>query len=94
MSEPSKTPRLSDKAKRVIRTAIAGFISGALTVVIAAQASFGDMNWDGVRVLAAAAVFGGLTAAWSAIHNYILDPSNIPSLSVDAPAPADPEPTK
>lgn len=87
MSQPSTTPRLSNKAKRVIRTAIGGFISGAMTVLIAAQASFGDMNWDGVKVLAAAAGFAGLSAAWSAVQNYVLDPSAIPSLAL-APEPA------
>jgi hypothetical protein len=80
---------MSDKLNRVLRTALGGFVSGVLIALGNAQVNWETVNLDAVKVLAAGAITAGVTAAVSAVHNYLLDPSPIPSL---APAPVIPLP--
>lgn len=80
---------MSDKLNRVLRTGIAGFLTGAITALSSTQVDWAHANLDVVRVLAVAVFSAGVAGAVSAIHNYILDPSVVPSL---APAPAIPHP--
>lgn len=72
---------MSDKLNRVVRTALGGFVSGVLIALGNAQVNWETVNLDAVKVIAAGAITAGVTAAVSAVHNYLLDPSPIPSLA-------------
>lgn len=80
---------MNDKLQRVARTAIAGFVTGAITALSTTQVDWVNVNLDVLRVVGAAVFSAGVAGAWSAIHNFILDPSPVPSL---APAPTIPVP--
>lgn len=77
---------MSDQLKRVIRTALGGFVSGLLLALGNAQVDYAEINLDAAKLLLAGAITAGVTAAVSAVHNYILDPSSVPSLAPAKPA--------
>lgn len=83
---------MSDKLNRVIRTALGGFVSGVLIALGNAEVNWETINLDAVKVLAAGAITAGVTAAVSAVHNYLLDPSPLPSLAPAPTIPVDKDP--
>ena len=72
---------MSDKLRAVLRSAMQGAVVAVLAAVgqLTTNAGSVDMTWlrAAAMTLATAAAMG----AASAIHNYILDPSKIPSLA-------------
>lgn len=72
------TPQL----RAVIRTAMQGFVFGVILALGQTQLSSSnsvDMNW--LKALAISLVSAGVMGAISALHNFVIDPSKIPSLA-------------
>lgn len=72
---------MPDKLNRVLRTALGGFVSGVLIALGNTQIDAETINLDTAKVIIAGLIVAGVTAAVSAVHNYLLDPSPIPSLA-------------
>jgi len=72
---------MSDKLRRVLRTAIQGFVSGVLIALANTQIDAETINLDGAKVILFALITAGVTAAVSAVQNYLIDPTPIPTIA-------------
>lgn len=76
---------MNDQLKRVLRTALQGFVSGLALALANSQVNYAEINLDAAKLLVIALVTAGVSGAVSAVHNYILDPSDVPSLAPKPP---------
>lgn len=78
---------MNDKLARIMRTAMQGFVSGAVLALAQSQFDLATItNVTIVKGLVFSLVLAGVTGAVSAIHNLLVDPSFIPSLAPKEPA--------
>jgi peptidoglycan/LPS O-acetylase OafA/YrhL len=73
---------MNDQLRRVLRTIGQGFVTGALLALyqqIQNPIAHLDMTW--ARAFAWALVTGGVAGVVSAGHNFVLDPSPVPSMA-------------